>query len=78
MMTQAKTHAQRVVTSYGERVYLVKGTSKGQPYWCIIMVDKSKMERFLDALGGRIHLQHFGKILKWGFGKKTPDLEEYR
>ncbi len=64
--------AKRIVGGRGELVYLVQGTHKQEPYWCILMVDRAKHDVFKRKLGGSMQPQDFGKVLRWGYGEEPP------
>lgn len=64
-----------------ERVYFVRGEDKGRPAWYyVLLVEDEETERkFEEAMqvnndgDNMINLEHYGKILKSGYGQQPPN-----
>ena len=71
-MSKPITFATKISNSKSDYVYLVNGTHESIEYWCMIQVDKLKLELFKRRIGGQMHVQDYGKILDWGYGCQPP------
>jgi hypothetical protein len=81
MMINAEgSFAKKIAGSRNDLLFLVNGKSKKLEYWCIVAVDRLKLDIFKRKLGGAMRMQDYGKVLKWGYGSEPPEsvLEEFR
>lgn len=81
MMSNAQSSfAQKIGNTRNDLLFVVNGNNNNIDYWCILMVDKLKLDIFKRKLGGNICVQDFGKVLEWGYGKNPPQsiIDEFK
>ncbi len=64
---------EKVQSSKGDLVYLVRGKDAGKPAWHYVLIDKIKLPIFQQALKtGNIDVSEYGKVLESGWGENPP------
>ncbi len=66
---------QKLNTSQGEQVYLLRGKDSGRDAWYFILVDKMKVPLFKKASKtpqSSFKLNSFGEVLASGWGESPP------
>lgn len=62
--------AEKLKSSRGELVYLVRGKDRGEACWHYVLVDKHKLPIFLEKVkGGALDVADYGKVLYSGWGQ---------
>ncbi|MDF1812837.1 MAG: hypothetical protein P1V20_11505 [Verrucomicrobiales bacterium] len=63
----------KVQSSRGNQVYLVRGKDRGEAAWHYVLVDKVKEPVFRQAVkNGTVDCSKFGEIIESGWGEEPP------
>lgn len=63
----------KLKSSRGDMVYLVRGKDKGRPAWHYVLLDKLKKPMFEKTIKtGAIDVAEYGTILYSGWGENPP------
>ncbi len=64
---------EKIQTSRGDLVYIVRGEDRGRKAWHYVLVDKVKLPLFKQKLKeGDLDVSHYGEILYSGWGENPP------
>lgn len=70
---KSKQFTDKIQTSRGELVYLVRGEDSGRKVWHYVFVDKAKQALFKQMIKSEsIDVAQYGKVLYSGWGENPP------
>ena len=65
---------EKIKTSKGHLVYLVRGKDKGLPCWHYVLIDQFKLPIFKEDLKKpTIDVADYGEVLESGWGENPPE-----